>query len=158
MNAQQPQSAPESRATRTGTSVAVIIPCYNYANFLADAIASVLEQTHPQVEIVVVDDGSSDNTREVAAHYSRVRYVRQDHRASLPRATPGSENAEAPIWCFSMLTTDCCQVRWNRGWPPSVRIPSARLCRADFAVSALMARCWAIPSSLTSAKITTSRR
>jgi len=100
MNAQQPQSAPESRATRTGRSVAVIIPCYNYANFLADAIASVLEQTHPQVEIVVVDDGSSDNTREVAAHYSRVRYVRQDHQGLAAARNAGIRERRSPYLVF----------------------------------------------------------
>lgn len=60
--------------------VSVIIPCYNQGQFLGDAIESVLAQTHPSVEIVVVDDGSTDHTGEVAARYPAVRCVRQNNR------------------------------------------------------------------------------
>src|SRR5690348_16409624 len=47
--------------------VSIIIPCYNQAHFLAEAIESVLAQSYPHFEIVVVDDGSPDNTAEVVA-------------------------------------------------------------------------------------------
>jgi glycosyltransferase involved in cell wall biosynthesis len=68
----------ESRLrARTELSVAVIIPCYNQARYLADAIDSVRAQTHGRTEIVVVDDGSDDDTAQVAARYPEVVYVRQ---------------------------------------------------------------------------------
>jgi Glycosyl transferase family 2 len=57
--------------------VSVIITCFNQAHFLTDAIESCLAQTYPHVEIVVVDDGSIDNTGELVARYPRVRYVHQ---------------------------------------------------------------------------------
>jgi len=58
--------------------VTVVIPAYNYAHFLRDALDSALAQDHPRVEIIVVDDGSSDNTREVVVAYGdRVRYIHQ---------------------------------------------------------------------------------
>ena len=61
--------------------ISVIIPCYNQGRFLAQAIDSVLSQTHPSVEIIVVDDGSTDETPEIAARYgSAVTYVRQENR------------------------------------------------------------------------------
>jgi glycosyltransferase involved in cell wall biosynthesis len=60
--------------------VSVIIPCYRQAHYLADAIESVLWQTYPHVEIVVVDDGSPDNATEVAGHYPGVRCVQQPNR------------------------------------------------------------------------------
>jgi glycosyltransferase involved in cell wall biosynthesis len=60
-------------------TVSVIIPCYGQARFLCEAIESVIAQAHP-AEIVVVDDGSLDNTAEVAAHYPQVRYVRQENK------------------------------------------------------------------------------
>ncbi|MEO8340839.1 MAG: glycosyltransferase [Nitrospirota bacterium] len=59
--------------------VSVIIPCYNHAHFLGEAISSVVNQTYPHIEIIVVDDGSTDDTAEVAKTYSNIRYVRQDN-------------------------------------------------------------------------------
>ena len=57
--------------------LSVVIPCYNQAHFLSEAIESVLSQTYPYIEIVVVDDGSTDHTWEVAGLNSRVHYIRQ---------------------------------------------------------------------------------
>lgn len=60
--------------------VSVVIPCYNYAHFLSESIESVLAQTYPEIEAIVVDDGSTDNTTEVVARYPDVRCVRQENR------------------------------------------------------------------------------
>lgn len=59
--------------------VSVIIPAYNYAAYLGAAITSVLGQDHPNFEIIVVDDGSTDHTAEVVAGFTdaRIRYVYQ---------------------------------------------------------------------------------
>ncbi len=60
--------------------VTVIITAYNYGRYLADAIHSALAQTHPLVEVLVIDDGSTDNTPEVAASFGdRIRYHRQSN-------------------------------------------------------------------------------
>ena len=57
----------------------VIIPCYNQAHFLHEAIESASAQTYSHREILVVDDGTTDNTAKVTAGYPGVRYVRQEN-------------------------------------------------------------------------------
>ncbi|WP_447983620.1 glycosyltransferase family 2 protein [Nitrospira sp. Nam74] len=65
--------------------VSVVIPSYNHSSVVGEAIDSVLAQTYPHHEIIVVDDGSTDRTAEVLATYPGVRYVRQENRG-LPAA------------------------------------------------------------------------
>ncbi len=49
--------------------VSIIISSYNYGQFLAEAIDSALKQTYVGIEVIVVDDGSTDNSRAVIASY-----------------------------------------------------------------------------------------
>jgi glycosyltransferase involved in cell wall biosynthesis len=64
--------------------VSVIIPTYNRARCVIRAVGSVVGQTHGEVDVIVVDDGSTDETRAVVndtyGSDPRVRYVRQDNR------------------------------------------------------------------------------
>jgi cellulose synthase/poly-beta-1,6-N-acetylglucosamine synthase-like glycosyltransferase len=60
--------------------VSVVIPCYNGEAFLQEAIESALAQSYQRVEIIVVDDGSTDSSAEVAQRFP-VRYVYQENRA-----------------------------------------------------------------------------
>ncbi|MBA3284177.1 MAG: glycosyltransferase [Nitrosopumilus sp.] len=60
--------------------VSVIIPSFNHGHFLSDAIVSVKQQTYPYTEIIVIDDGSSDNTKEVAQSFADVVYVFQHNQ------------------------------------------------------------------------------
>ena len=62
------------------TLVSVVIPCYNQARYLGEAIESVLAQTYQHFEIVVIDDGSTDSSAEVAARYANVRSIRQPNQ------------------------------------------------------------------------------
>lgn len=59
--------------------VSVVITCYNHGRFLAAAIESVLNQTYKHTEIIVVDDGSTDETAEVVQKYRQVISVRQEN-------------------------------------------------------------------------------
>ena len=58
--------------------VSVILPTYNRAEYLPRAIDSVLSQDYRELELIVVDDGSTDHTRQVVESYkdSRIRYMR----------------------------------------------------------------------------------
>ena len=60
--------------------VSVIIPTYNRRDFVREAIASVLTQTYQDFELIVVDDGSKDETQAVVREFSGVRYVLQENR------------------------------------------------------------------------------
>lgn len=62
-------------------SVSIVITTYNYGQYIKEAINSALEQTLPPCEIIVADDGSTDNTAEIVAEYGdRVRYIRYEHK------------------------------------------------------------------------------
>lgn len=62
-------------------TISVIIPSYNYARYLGEAIDSVFAQTYPAMEVIVVDDGSTDNTSGVLAAYGgRIRAIRQQNQ------------------------------------------------------------------------------
>jgi glycosyltransferase involved in cell wall biosynthesis len=50
-------------------AVSIIINNYNYGSFLKDAIESSLNQTYPDTEVIVVDDGSTDNSRQIISSY-----------------------------------------------------------------------------------------
>ncbi|MBJ6727390.1 glycosyltransferase family 2 protein [Geomesophilobacter sediminis] len=64
--------------------VSVVITCYNYGKFVAEALASVRAQTYQNWECLVVDDGSTDNSREMIEYFTvndlRFRYLHQENR------------------------------------------------------------------------------
>ena len=49
----------------SGTLFTIVIPTFNRADIISDAIQSVLVQTYPDFELIIIDDGSTDNTEEV---------------------------------------------------------------------------------------------
>jgi len=75
--------------------VSVVLPTYNRADLMAEAITSVLSQTHSRLELIIADDGSTDNTEEVARSFSdkRIVYLKLPH-AGLP-APPRNRGIEA---------------------------------------------------------------
>jgi glycosyltransferase involved in cell wall biosynthesis len=63
-------------------SVSVIIPCFEQGRYLHEAIESALAQDGVELEVIVVDDGSTDSSPEVARRYAGVRYVRQANQGT----------------------------------------------------------------------------
>ncbi len=75
--------------SRTLPLVSVIIPTYNRCNLLKQTIDSVLNQTYPNIELILVDDGSTDNTHTVALSYKdKIKYIKQKILAVLSQEIP----------------------------------------------------------------------
>jgi glycosyltransferase involved in cell wall biosynthesis len=83
------------------TDVAIIIPCHNYGRFLEDCLRSVIGQSHSPAEVIVVDDGSIDDTPQVAALFKDrgVRYLRIDARNPHEARRAGIEATTASLVC-----------------------------------------------------------
>ncbi len=81
--------------------VSVIIPTYNYGQYVTEAVESVLGQTYANREIIVVDDGSTDDTRERLGSYGdRVRYIYQENRGLSAARNTGIKAARGDLIAF----------------------------------------------------------
>lgn len=80
----------------------IVIPCYNREQFLTRSITSVLSQKFPIWKLVVVDDGSTDNTKEVVASFNdaRITYVYQENAERSAARNKGIAHTEAEWLCF----------------------------------------------------------
>ena len=89
--------------------VAVIIPSYNRAAFLERALASVIAQTYPVTEIIVIDDGSTDNTQQlIEDNYSQIRYLQQTNMG-VSAARNAGINATTCEWVCLLDSDDTWQ-------------------------------------------------
>jgi glycosyltransferase involved in cell wall biosynthesis len=68
--------------------VSIVIPCYNVERFVAEAVRSALAQTYPDVEVIALDEGSSDRTVEVLERFARPDPNRAPTRQPWPQHRP----------------------------------------------------------------------
>jgi hypothetical protein len=80
--------------------VSVVIPCFNHAHFLPEAIESVLTQNYPNFEVIVVNDGSTDNTPEIVRRYPSVRYVYQENAGLSSARNTGLRQSHSEFLVF----------------------------------------------------------
>ncbi|MEQ6341739.1 MAG: glycosyltransferase [Gammaproteobacteria bacterium] len=87
------------------TRISVIMPCYNTSTFVEEAVNSVMNQTYADVELIVVDDGSTDGSLDIlqrlAAHHSqRLSLLFQNHRGPYPARNLGLQHARGGYVAF----------------------------------------------------------
>jgi len=81
--------------------VSVIIPTYNHAKYVGRAIDSVLAQTYKNYEIIVIDDGSTDNTKEVLKEFiAKIEYVYQENRGLSAARNTGIKRSRGEYLVF----------------------------------------------------------
>lgn len=78
--------------------VSVVIPCYNQAHFLPNAIKSALDQSYPYKEVIVVDDGSPDDVASVVAKFPEVKFIRQSNKGLSGARNAGIMSAEGEFF------------------------------------------------------------
>ncbi len=84
--------------------VSVVIPAYNYARFLETAVRSTLAQRHPALEVIIIDDGSTDSTPDLChrlrGEFPALRYIRQENAGLSAARNAGIRNANHPFVAF----------------------------------------------------------
>jgi glycosyltransferase involved in cell wall biosynthesis len=93
----------DSHGRRDNPLVSAVIPAYNYGVFIMDAVESVLAQTYENIEIIVVDDGSTDNTGELLKPYEeagKLRYIYQKNAGNASARNLGITSATGEFIAF----------------------------------------------------------
>jgi len=81
-------------------AISVVIPAYNEARVIGRCLATLLDQTQPPHEILVVDDGSTDGTRALVRHFGGVTLLEQSHEGSGAARNRGAIAATGDVLCF----------------------------------------------------------
>src|SRR5262245_30132400 len=90
-----------SSPSRRAPLVSVVIPAYNCARFIGEALDSVFAQDYPELEVVVVDDGSTDDTCAVVEGYGdRVKLIRQRNAGAAVARNEGMRRASGEYVAF----------------------------------------------------------
>jgi glycosyltransferase involved in cell wall biosynthesis len=80
--------------------VSIVIPCYNQGQYLGEAIESTLAQTHRHVQVIVVDDGSTDETSRIASAYPEVIYRHQPNAGTAAARNRGLRESRGELLVF----------------------------------------------------------
>lgn len=80
--------------------ISVVIPCYNHARYLPEAVASVKIQSYQNFEIIIVDDGSTDDTKAVCETLAGTKYIFQRNQGLSAARNTGIDNAQGDYFVF----------------------------------------------------------
>lgn len=94
-------SSAESRNKLLPDRISVIMPCYNSESYLREAIESVLGQTYADVELIVVDDGSTDGSKAILREYGeQITVLEQENQGPYPARNLGLQHAHGEFVAF----------------------------------------------------------
>lgn len=117
----------------TTPKISVIIPCYNAERYIVSAISSVLAQNWPNLEIVVVDDGSSDRSAElICASFPEVRLVQQRNQGIAVARNHGIACAQGDWIAFLDADDVWLPGKLQAQWDTLSAVPGARMCHTAF--------------------------
>lgn len=101
------ESRSSNNKAKTGRSdlVSVIMPCYNAASFIEQSVMSIIDQIYPKVELIVVDDGSTDSSFEIvnrlaSTYPSKIKPLRQNQEGPYPARNHGLIHASGEFIAF----------------------------------------------------------
>src|SRR5687767_1726855 len=82
--------------------VSIIMPAFNAEKFIEAAIQSVLDQTYSNIELIIINDGSSDRTEEKIFKFNAncIRYFKQENKGVSAARNQGLENMRGDFFCF----------------------------------------------------------
>ena len=90
----------EKDSTAVPQLISAIVPVYNGEKFLGDALSSIFAQDYRSIEVIVVDDGSTDDTGAIAQSYREVQYFYQERQGSAVARNTGIDNSKGELIAF----------------------------------------------------------
>lgn len=118
--------------------ISVIITNYNYEKFIGEAIESVLNQTYENIELIVIDDGSTDGSRDVIKKYEKdypdIRILLQENKGVVPTRNRGLKEARGEFLIF-IDADDTIPVNFIAGMYDAMNIAEADVVYCNLALS-----------------------
>jgi glycosyltransferase involved in cell wall biosynthesis len=114
------------------TSVSVVVPTFNRSAHIERALRSVISQTRPPEEIIVVDDGSTDGTPSLLRRdYPEVRLIEQDHRGVSAARNRGIRASKGSLVAFLDSDDEWLPNKLEKQIAAMARVPDRPLCHTD---------------------------
>lgn len=109
-------------------TISVVVPSYNSASVIDAALSSILSQTHQPDEIIVVDDGSHDDTAAVCRRFEEVRYIRQSNAGASTARNRGADIADGDLLAFLDADDEWSPRKLERQMAALAETPEADFC------------------------------